>query len=246
MAYDLSALWIEYRETRGLNERNALAEHYLYLARTVARRFSGRGVEFDDLMQVASLALIGAIERYDGDQGAGFAAFAGPTMAGAVRNYFRDKSRALRMPRRNSELYAKLLDARDRMSVRLGREPSVAEIALELNLTEDDALDIIESRRATSALSLDAPSVNANGGDPVTLGDLLAADETGFERVEEYDQLAITLKKLPPGERKLLELRFAEQYSQRATALRIGASQMQVSRMERRILENLRNEMLDK
>ncbi|MDR1599611.1 MAG: sigma-70 family RNA polymerase sigma factor [Oscillospiraceae bacterium] len=242
---DPEGLWAEYRLTRGLDERNALAEHYLYLARRIARRFSGRGVEYDDLLQVASLALIGALERFDHERNERFAAFAAPTMAGAVRNYFRDKAGVLRLSRGHFEMYGRMLSARGALAARFGREPSVLEIALELDITEDTALDIIESRRAVSAISLDAPAAEPEDGGPAPLGSVVGAEEPGYNRVEDRDLLSRALTGLPPDDRKLLTLRFADRRSQSETARRMGSSQVQVSRLERRILSRLRDELRD-
>ncbi|GHU71302.1 hypothetical protein AGMMS49992_05080 [Clostridia bacterium] len=244
-SFDLAGLWAEFRETRGRNARNALAEHYLYLAHMVARRFSGKGVDYDDLVQAASLELVRAIERYDSSKGIQFVTFAAPTLAGAVRNYFRDKSRVLRLPRSSAERYVKLRAIRETLSTQLGREPTVSEIAGAMGITEDDALDIIEANRAASTLSLDAPALDTEDGGAASVGSVIGMTEPGYERVEERDSLARALAKLQPDDRKLLTLRIVGEHSQREVASEIGASQMQVSRQERRILDRLRADLLD-
>jgi RNA polymerase sigma-B factor len=241
---DEARLWDEFCSTRGVDARNALTERYLRLAGTVAKRFAGRGVDYDDLYQVASLALISALDRYDCGSGVPFAAYAAPTLAGTVRNHFRDKASLIRVPRRNYELYAKLTEARETLIPRLGREPAIMEIAAALNIPEDDVLDIIESRHAASILSLDAPA-SAEEGDPATIGADIGVSEPGYERVEDQDQLSRTLAELTEPERRLLNLRYANQRSQRDTARQIGASQMRVSRMERRLLDRLREKLSD-
>jgi RNA polymerase sigma-B factor len=234
------ALWVDYFASRGINERNALTEHYLYLAGRVARRFAGRGVDLDDLTQVASVALIGAVERFDPQKNARFATFAAATLTGAVRNYFRDKAGVMRLSRNHFELYGRMRAARDSLAASLGREPTVQEIARETGVAEETALEAIESRRAVSALSLDAPSAEPEDGEPGGLGMAVGAEESGFERVEDRDLLTRAMAGLPPDERRLLALRFAAQRSQSETARRMGSSQMRVSRMERRVLERLR------
>ncbi|MDR1569413.1 MAG: sigma-70 family RNA polymerase sigma factor [Oscillospiraceae bacterium] len=245
MEFDPVVRLAEYCETRNVHIRNELTEHYLYLARMVARRFSGRGVDYDDLLQVASIALIRALERYDCSKGVQFVTFAAPTLAGEVRNYFRDKSRALRLPRQGFERYAKIREARETLSARLGREPSIPEIALEMGIPEDDVLDSLEMRRASSSLSLDAPVPEASDDGASPLADALGTEEAGYARIESRDLLERTLAKLPETERAILEMRIIGGKSQREVARRIGSSQMQVSRIERRILDKLRSDLDD-
>ncbi len=219
--------------------RNALAEEYLYLAQAVARRFWGRGAEMDDLVQVASIALLHALERFDCSMGLSFTTFAVPTLAGEVRNYLRDKSRAVRLPRRGSEMLPRLLREREAFFREHGREPSAAELAQVLGIQADDVLDALEMQRASQPVSLDAP-LSADGS---ALENLLGQGEEDFAEVEQRDMIDSFLTELTGPSRYVIEERFLRQRSQREIAKDLGVSQMQVSRIERRALASLREKM---
>ena len=231
----------EYCRTRDVALRNALAEHYLYMAEMVARRFSGRGVDYDDLFQVASIALLRALERYDCEKGIQFVTFASPTLVGEVRNYFRDKGRVVRLPRRGGELYLQIRKAREQLAQDLGRERTIEDMAAHLNVHEDDIIDAIEMQQATQALSLDAPAQGEE--DQMPLSTAVGLVDGAFERVENRDLMHRTLAQLPPQERKLVLLRIVREQSQREVAQEMGVSQMQISRMERKIYAKLRDQL---
>lgn len=233
---DRQAMLDEYCRTRAKPLRNALAEEYLYLAQAVARRFSGRGAEHDDLSQVASIALLHALERFDCDKGLAFTTFAVPTLAGEVRNYLRDKSRAVRLPRRGGELLARVYREREAFMREHGREPTVPELSKALDVPTDNILDALEMSGAAQPLSFDAPI----GEDGATLGATLGEDEASFSRIEDQDMVQSLLSKLEGSMRTVIEQRYLAGRSQREVAKQIGVSQMQVSRLERRALHLLR------
>ena len=216
--------------------RNAVVEAYLYLAQAVARRFAGRGVELEDLTQVASMALIKAIDRFDCAKGLAFTTFAMPTLAGEVRNYLRDRGRAVRIPRRGAELYARIARTRESFLREQRQEPTMQELADALQVRQDDILDALEMQRTTQALSLDA-ALGEEGG---TLEHLLGREEEAFGRIEDADAAKRLLDMLEGPMRFVLEERFLHQRSQRDVAAALGVSQMQVSRLERRALAVLR------
>lgn len=226
----------EYCKTRDPALRNALAEDFLYLAHAVAKRFSGRGAETEDLKQVASMALLSALERFDCGLGLAFTTFAMPTLAGAVRNYIRDKARLVRLPRRGSELLPRLLQEREAFWQKNGREATADELALALGVQTDAVLDALEMQRAALAVSIDA-TLSEDGQ---TLEDLLGNDEAAYDRVDESDQVDRLLAQLEGTSRFIIEERFLRQRSQREIAKDLGVSQMQVSRLERRALTKLR------
>ena len=149
------ALLSEYCRTRDRKLRNSLVEEYMYIAEISARRFSGRGVEYDDLLQVASLALIKALERFDCSKGVEFTSFATPSVVGEVKNYFRDKLRLVRLPRRSTEIMRRAELARERLGHELGRNPTPAEIARALKLPVEVVLEAMESHTAGFSVSLD-------------------------------------------------------------------------------------------
>lgn len=242
--FDVWSALAEYCRTRDMALRNELVEHYLYLARSVARRFSGRGVDYDDLLQVASMALIHALERYDCSRGLQFITFAAPTLAGEVQRYFRDKARLVRLPRGGFERLYKLRQARESMLAELGREPSVAEIADRLLISEEAVLDLLEMRGSSLVFSLDArPGEEVESADALALSETIGGNDPAIERVESRDVVERALNSLPTREKAVLEMRVVGGRSQREVAREIGASQMSVSRMERRILEKLRQDI---
>lgn len=215
-----------------------LVEGYLPLSRAIARKFTGRGVEQEDLEQVAAMALMKAIERFEPQRGLKFSTFATPTIAGEVRNYLRDRGSLLRMNRDSRSMLFRLQKVRDEMLQQLQREPSMRELARAMKLSDDELLALLDARAASEVVSMDgAVSDEADGA---SLGDFLGETERGYERVEDRAWLEWVFSQVTPTERRLLELRYIHRLGQRETAARLGVSQMQVSRMERRILAWLR------
>ncbi len=225
-----------YVTSRSQELRDSLFEAFLPMARSVARRFSGRGVETEDLEQVAAMALLKALERFEPDRGYRFVTYAVPTITGDVRNYLRDKGSAMRMPRDARQKLYHMQRERDRFSQEHLREPSAKELALAMQMSPDDLLMLLQMRDHSEIASLDSPLAEEGG----ELADLLGREESGFDQVENSAWMQWALSKVNDVERKLLLLRYQEQLGQRETARRMGVSQMQVSRIERRILNRLR------
>lgn len=215
--------------------RNQLVEANLGIAAAVARKFVGRGVEYDDLYQVASFALLKAIERYDPDRGVKLTSFVVPSITGEIKNYFRDRSRAIRLPRKGSEGLARVEEARAKLHARLLREPTYAELAAEAGLEMDELIEILEMRGAALPASMDEARE-----DDVSLGETLGTTEEGYARIESRDAVRSLLAALPETERRIIELRFFAGKSQREVAAELNVSQMTVSRAERRALGNMR------
>lgn len=216
--------------------RDRIVEANLYIARYIARRFSGRGVDYDDLFQVAALALVKALERFDPARGIQFQSFVTPSMVGEVKNYFRDKSRAIRLPRRGATLAREIDRATDALAQRLGRMPRVDELAAALAVSEDAVLEALEVG-ASAVVSLDAAPADEEAP---SLELFLGIDETGYTAVERRDALERAMAALDERRRAILRLRYFEGLSQREIAGRLGVSQMTVSREERKALEQLR------
>ena len=225
-----------YTTSRSKELRDSLFEAFLPMARSVARRFSGRGVEIEDLEQVAAMALLKALERFEPDRGYRFVTYAVPTITGDVRNYLRDKGSGMRMPRDARQKLFHMQKERDRFSQEHLREPSAKELALAMQMTPDELLMLLQMRDQSDIASLDSPLGEENG----ELADLLGGEEGGFSQVEDNAWMQWVLSKVNDTERNLLLLRYRDQLGQRETAKRMGVSQMQVSRMERRILNRLR------
>lgn len=230
------ALWQAYSSNRTPAQRNAIAEQYLYLAQAVARRFIGRGVETEDLIQVAYLALLHAVERFDAAKGLQFTTFAVPTIAGEVRNYLRDKGRLVRLPRRESELLARVAREGETFFRVHGREPSVAELSELLKETPDMILSALEAHSSAMPASLDAESED---GLPA-LSERLGADEKAFDQLELEDEMQSMLRRLSEPMAAVLHARYVENKSQREVAAMLGVSQMQISRLERKAIGLLR------
>jgi RNA polymerase sigma-B factor len=229
------ALLGEYCATHDRALRNELVQYYIYIAEITARRFSGRGVEYDDLFQIASLALITALDKYDCSRGVEFQTYATPTVVGEVKNYFRDKLRLVRLPRRTTEALKKIDAARERLTHDLGRNPTTAEIADAMKLPLETVVEAMDSRMAGYGVSLDEKV-----GDDLSVAETLGGNDSGFDNVEIRDYLNRELDKLDETERKVIIARFVCERSQRDVANEFGVSQMYISRLERRVLERLR------
>jgi len=217
-------------------------EAHLYIAEIVARKFSGRGVDFDDLYQVAAMALVKAVERYDPERGVKLASFVTPGMVGEVKNYFRDKARMIRPPRRAGELARIVESTREQLTQQLQREPTVGEIADHAKITDEEVIEGLEAA-ASQPVSLDMQT--SSDDEDLSLSSVLGAEEKGFSEFETADMLKRGMKKLTEQQREIIYLRFFENLSQREVAQRIGVSQMSVSRAERSALERLRDALTE-
>ena len=215
--------------------RVRLVEMYRPLAEGLARRYQGYGEALEDLVQVASIGLLNAIDRFDLARGISFAAFATPTIVGELKRHFRDRGWSVRVPRRLQENTLKVRQTMPELAQSLGRSPTVAELAESSGLSEDDVLEASEALLAYSTTSLDTPL-----GDEVTLGETLAAAGGDIEIAEEWADLAPHIARLPDRERTILALRFFRGLTQTEIAEEVGLSQMHVSRLLGRALGTLR------
>ena len=235
----LTPLLADYARTRDRDVMAQLVEGYLPLCRTIAWKFRGQGVETEDLEQVAAIALMKAIERFEPERGFKFTTFAMPTIAGEVRNHIRDKGGAIRVNRDTRSRLYQLRKVTDQLTQQLQREPSLKEIAAAMEVTPDELLSLLDARDASDVMSMDAAM--GSDEDAQKLEERLGVHDDGFERVEQQQWLKWVFTQVNPQEKLLLEKRFIERLGQRETAKALGVSQMQVSRMERRILARLRD-----
>lgn len=226
-----------YAASRDPALRDELFERYLPLARAVARKFSGRGVETEDLEQVAGMALLKALERFDPARGFRFVTYAVPTITGDVRNYLRDRSGLMRMPRDTRQRLYQMTQEQERFEREHLRAPTATELAERMGIAPEAFLALLSLRSQNEAVSLDTP-VGEEGD--TCLSDLLGSADDRFERMERSEWAQWLLSKVGETERELLTLRFRDGLGQRETARRLGISQMQVSRLERRALSRLR------
>ena len=235
---ELDRLFVTYRDTGERGVRNELVEAHRGLAASIANDYRGRGVELDDLVQIAMLGMIKAVERYDVARGIPFSSFASRTVNGEIKRYFRDRTWAVRPPRSAQERHLDLRRARAGLARRFGRPPTVAELAAELEVSEDEVLDAVEAGAAYRATSLDARRPGDDDQGP--LGDRLAGGEAPSGRVEMRLLVDQLLDTLPEREAAIMRLRFYEELTQSQIAERLGISQMHVSRLMRRCLLDLR------
>ncbi|MCW2985793.1 MAG: sigma-70 family polymerase sigma factor [Conexibacter sp.] len=227
-----------YAATRDAGTREQLVRRYLPLARYAANRYASRSEPFDDLVQVASVGLLKAIDRFDPMNGATFSSYALPTMLGELRRHFRDRGWAVRPPRTLQEHALLVERTTAELSRTLGRSPTVAQIAGATELTLEQVLDAREAVAAHNATSLSAPvhGDEENGG---RLGDMLGVEDPGFERADQRATIAALMRTLSHREREILRLRLEEDLTQSEIGERVGLSQMHVSRLLRQILEKL-------
>ncbi len=238
-AAQTARLFERWQQDRDEAAREQLVARYLPLARSLARRYGRSSEPFEDLLQVASLGLLKAIDRYQAERGHPFQSFAVPTILGEMRRYFRDSGWAIHVPRGAQERALKVRDAQERLSNETGRAPNVNQLAVYLEIGVEEVIDALQAIRAYETVSLDAPR---GGGeeDTVPYGDTLGHDDERYELVELDATVSSALAHLPSRDRMVLQLRFVEDLTQTEIAERVGISQMQVSRLLRRSLEQLR------
>jgi RNA polymerase sigma-B factor len=228
-------LLVRFASTRSPELRERLVERFMPLARSLARRYSRRSEPLDDLVQVASLGLLKAIDRFDPDRGRPFPAFATPTILGELRRHFRDRVWNLRLPRGLGELIMEVDKATAALSDELGRSPTAGEVAKRLDVETEEVLEAIESAHARATVSLDGPRPTEDGA--VAVSEIIGQIESGYERVEA--SMATERADLDPRQYRVLQMRFVDGLTQRQVGDAIGVSQMQVSRIQRQALWKL-------
>ena len=228
-----------YHEDGDLQAREQLIEQYMSLVRSLARRYSYRGEQLEDLVQIGAIGLIKAIDRFDLDRGVELTTYATPNIIGEIKRHFRDKGWSVRVPRGLQELNVQLSRLVEQLTVQLSRSPTIPELAKAAGVEEEEVLEALESGRAYTSLSL---SVGGGGGDDDDLDPLesLGTEEHQYEVSEDRAVLAPGFKALDERERKILQLRFFEGLTQSQIAQQVGISQMHVSRLIRRSLEKIR------
>jgi RNA polymerase sigma-B factor len=232
-------LFFRYHREGDTSARDQLVERFLPLARQLARRYQRASEPLDDLLQVASLGLIKAIDRFDPDRDIAFSSYAVPTILGEIKRYFRDRTWAVRVPRDLQELTLRVDRAVGELSEQLHRQPSVKEIGEAVGADQEEVLEALQAGGAYRAVSFDAPRV---GGDEevTTIGDSVGIDEHGFDRAEERATLQTLMSTVTPRERDVLRMRFGQDMTQAEIGAVIGVSQMQVSRIIRQAISRLR------
>lgn len=232
---ELREKFAEFSRTGDPELRTELIEAYLAFSEHLARRFTHRGEPYDDLVQVSSLGLIKAVDRFDPSRGVEFTTFATKTILGELKRHFRDKGWAIRAPRRIQELYLQLGQVVGTLSQELGRSPTILELMKETAASEDEVIEAMEAGQAYRSASLDSA-----GPEEETLGSRVGVEATEFGDAEWRAVLLPHLESLPQRDRAILELRFVNGLTQSEIADRVGISQMHVSRLLGRSLLTLR------
>ena len=235
-------LWGRVTEARDQAARERLVELYMPLARRMASRYAGVSEPYDDLLQVASLGLLNAIDRFDAGRGTPFAGFAKPTILGELKRYFRDKVWTVRVPRSVHDRLGEVEKATEALTLELRRPPSAKELAAALGIETGEVLEILEAQHNRRPLSLDAPPSGGEDPDDSSGAEWIGRPDGNFDLVEDRLAMEAVLPSLGEREREVLRLRFAEELPQTEIATRIGCSQMHISRLLRRSLERLREE----
>ena len=239
---DRRALLRAYREKGDVAARDRLIESFIPVVRSIAYRYAGRGEQLDDLEQVASVGLIKAIERFDLDRDVELMTYVFPTVVGELKRHFRDRGWSVTVPRRLKELHYRLSRLIEELTATLGRSPTIPELAHEAGVDEEEVVEALEVGRAYASRSL-TRQLDSDEGAGAELIDLIDDEERGYEAAENRELLASGLKALDDRERRIVQLRFVDGLTQSQIAVEIGISQMHVSRLIRRALEKLSEEI---
>ena len=222
-----------YKADASQDIRDELFSRYMYIADILSKKYINKGIEFEDIYQVASLGLLFAVQRYDVDKGYEFSSFATPTIVGEIKKYFRDKGWTIRVPRRIQELSKKVSLARDALYRELNRVPTIADIAKNLEVTEEDVIEAMEASKVYTPRSLDV-EIESNSDDrDVKLMDIIGEEDKVFESINNRDFIEYMMKKLNPMERKIIHDRFFDEKTQIMVAEELEVSQMTISRLEK-------------
>jgi RNA polymerase sigma-B factor len=240
---DDRALLRRYHEDGDVAAREQLIEQYMSLVRSLARRYSYRGEQLDDLVQIGAIGLIKAIDRFDVNRGVELTTYATPNIIGEIKRHFRDKGWSVRVPRGLQELNVQLSKLIEEQTVQLGRSPTIPELAKAAGAEEEEVLEALESGRAYSSVSLSAGSGGQEDDGELDPLESLGAEEPQYEVSEDRAVLAPGFRVLDERERTILHLRFFKGLTQSQIAQQVGISQMHVSRLIRRALEKIRDEI---
>jgi RNA polymerase sigma-B factor len=236
---DLDELFVRWQQRGDRPARDTLVLRFMPLARSLARRYNRTSEPFEDLLQVASLGLLKAVDRFDPRRGHAFAAFAVPTILGEMRRHFRDCGWAVHVPRGDQERALKVRKALEHFARKHGRAPTINQLAEYLELDTEQVINALQAVQAYEPLSLDAPHpvTEASAG---TYGEAVGEEDERYELIELDATVITALRQIPARERTILRMRFVEDLTQTEIAARVGISQMQVSRLLRRSLDQLR------
>lgn len=237
---ELKEKFIEFQKTKDKALRDELIEEHMYLAEILAKKYTGRGIDYEDIFQVASVGLILAVDRFDPSKGYVFSSYATPTIIGEIKRHFRDKGWTIKVPRRIQELSKKISVAKNVLAGELGRIPTAEDIADYLDVSYDQVIEAMEASKVYQPGSIDSTIDSSDDGNDLQISDIIGDDDPTYERVENLDYLVRELKKLPKIERTILIERYINRKTQIAIAEELGISQMTVSRIEKKVIRSLR------
>src|SRR5574344_350132 len=226
------------REIKSL--RDYLIEENLYIAEILAKKYTNRGIEYDDLFQVASLGLVLAVDRVNVDRGFEFSSFATPTITGEIKRYFRDKGWTIRVPRRIQELSKQINNAKQTLSQRLQRTPRIDEISDLLDVSEEEVLEALDASQVYSPQSIDKKFETSSEDSEISLADLLGEDDKNYTFVDNMNYITEAMKDFSDVEKKIVYYRYFDKMTQVAIADKLGVSQMTVSRLEKKVIKKFR------
>ncbi len=239
---EIKELFREYERTNDQEIREILIEKHLYIAEILSKKYANRGIEYDDLFQVASIGLIYAIDRFKVEKGFEFSSFATPTIIGEIKKHFRDRGWTIRVPRRIQELSKKVNNSKIHLAQTLQKAPTVADIAEYLECTQEEVLEAMEASKVYSPQSLDITFDSSGDDKDINLADLIGEEDHYFSKIENSDFLIKTMKGLNDVEKQIIIERYFNKKTQVSIAKSLDISQMTVSRIEKRVLEKLKRE----
>lgn len=223
--------------------RDYLIEENLYIAEIFAKKYSNRGIEYDDLYQIASLGLILAIDRFNTDRGFEFSSYATPTITGEIKRYFRDKGWVIRVPRRIQEFSKRINIAKNTLTQRLQRNPSIDEIAKYLEVSSEEVIEVMDAAQVYSPQSIDKNLDNSSEDREFSFSDILGEEDKNYTHIENMDFIKESMKDFTEIERQIVVYRYFDRITQVAIAEKLGISQMTVSRIEKKVLKKFRKAM---
>ena len=239
----VEALIAEYARTQNPAVRDAVIERHENLVRSLAHKFARPGVQVEDLVQSAWIALIRAVDRFDPSHGAQFSTYAVTCMVGEIKRYFRDHTSSIKVPRHLQEIAANLSRMQDRLYTRLQREPTIGEMAVAFNVSEEELLEAMDMYRAYQPMGLDDRHEMGDGNDSMTVGEMHGGTDADLESLIDSAPLQAAIHTLDERKQRIVRRRFLQGYSQQQVADELGLSQMHISRLERAALAQLRDSM---
>lgn len=233
-------VFLQYRKSRSVDIRNQIVETYLYMVEILIRKYMNKGVDYDDLYQVGAMALVSAVDRFDPERGFEFSSFATPTILGEIKKYFRDKEWSMKVPRRIKEISLRIPAAKEELTEKLGRAPTVDELSKHLDLSNEEVIEAIESGKAYATYSLNQTT---DTDEILTFDKFASIEEKGYSSIEDFEVIKTVFKTLNDKEKNVFKLRYLGNKTQAEIADSLGVSQMTISRAEKNIRKKFHEEL---